>query len=253
LCDAAILFSYNDIKNVGKKTMKPVILLTAGTKEPDKLPKSVVLTDYYMEYIRKGGGIPIITCDERKDELKRLLKISNGLLLTGGGDPNPDYFMEKDENPGYEYDEKRDAMEYELIRLFMEAEKPVMGICRGIQMINIVCGGTLHQDIYKKLNVDHPQDKEHYVYTKKGSWWNNNCGDRFKVNSYHHQALNIIGKDLLPVVFDEESHIIEAIEHKYLPVYGVQWHPERMNNMYKFVERFLIDVDNKLAFHNRFV
>ena len=106
-------------------------------------------------------------------------------------------------------------------------------------MINIACGGSLHQDIYNKLKTDHPFAKDHYVYAKKGSRWEKIYGERFKVNSFHHQALNIIGKNLDVTAFDEESGIPEAIEHSYLPVYGVQWHPERM--------------DNNLAFHNIFV
>ena len=120
-------------------------------------------------------------------------------------------------------------------------------------MINIACGGSLHQDIYKKLKVKHPDNQEHYVCAKKGSWWENNYGERFKVNSFHHQALHEIGKDLEITVFDEKSLIAEAIEHKYLPVYGVQWHPEKMDNMQKYVDRFLADVDNRLAFQKRFV
>ena len=236
---AAILFSYNDIKNVEKKNMKPIILVTAGTKELDNTPRSVVLTYYYLEYIRKSGGVPVIVSNEHTQNLKSLLKISKGLLLTGGVDPNPEYFGEKDENPGYIYDEKRDQMEFELIQLFMKEEKPIMGICRGFQMINIACGGSLHQDIYNKLKIDHPQGKDHYVYTKKESRLQKALGERFKVNSFHHQALNIIGKDLEAAAFDEESGIPEAVEHKYLPVFGVQWHPERM--------------DYNLAFHKIFV
>lgn len=246
-------FSYIVLKIFEKKLMKPIILVTAGTKEMNDLPKSVVLSDYYMEYIRKSGGIPIIVSQETKDNLKRLIKISNGLLLTGGGDCQPKYFEEADESPGYVYDEKRDQMEYELIQLFMKEEKPVMGICRGFQMINITCGGSIHQDIYNKLKFLHQQGKDHYVYTEKDSWWEQNYGKRFQVNSYHHQTLNRIGKDLVPTVYDEESNIVEAIEHKYRPVYGVQWHPERMDNMHKYVDRFMSDVDNCLAFQKRFV
>ena len=120
-------------------------------------------------------------------------------------------------------------------------------------MINIACGGSLHQDINQKLNICHPEGQNHYVQAKEGTWWEKQYGKRFKVNSFHHQALNKIGDNLEAVVFDKSSGIVEAIEHKYLPVYGVQWHPEKMDNMHKYVERFLCDVDNCLAFQNRFV
>ena len=233
--------------------MKPIILLTAGTKEIEGLPKSIIISDYYSEYIRNAGGIPVIASNEKTINLYHLVKISGGLLLTGGGDPDPAYFSEPDENPGYIYDEKRDKMEFELIQMFMKEEKPIMGICRGFQMINIACGGSLHQDIYEKIKEYHPEGKDHYVCSKKGSWWEQVYGPRFMVNSFHHQTLNRIGKNLEVTAIAENTEIPEAIEHKYLPVYGVQWHPERMENMNKYVERFISDVDNCLAFHNRFV
>ena len=148
------------------------------------------------------------------------------LLLPGGGDVHPRYYGE--EIRGSEgIDEARDARELELIDLFRQAGKPILGICRGAQVINVAFGGSLYQHI------------PHHAATEQGDAYHEThttdpmllalYGERFPVNSSHHQAVKEPGEGLRAVQWAEDG-TVEAIRHTSLPVFGVQWHPERMRH-----------------------
>ncbi len=152
----------------------------------------------------------------------------DGLLLPGGTDINPARYREE-MNGSVGIDEELDEGQFRLIDLFVKAEKPVFGICRGCQLMNVYFGGTMIQHISvadAHKGISREQDNMHYAKSVAGSDIDKLYGERFKVNSSHHQACKEIGKGLKVTLWSEDG-IVEALEHETLPVAGVQWHPER--------------------------
>ena len=127
-------------------------------------------------------------------------------------------------------DPLRDDLEWKLIKSFVDRKKPIFGICRGVQVLNAYFGGTLYQDIPDELGGEHAKGVCHPVTLKKDSILGRLFGESLEINSYHHQALKDLGKDLTAVAWsDANGHsIVEAVEHVSLPIWAVQWHPERM-------------------------
>ena len=156
----------------------------------------------------------------------------DGLILCGGNDIDPQYYGEE-LNGAVKVDKERDEAELLLARQFIDAGKPVMGICRGYQLLNVYFGGTLHQHIenvteHRSCGTEGEGDLVHLVKAAKGSIVNRLYGDEFSVNSYHHQAIKKMGKHLKITMTSMDRTVIEGMEHETLPVFGVQWHPERM-------------------------
>ena len=120
---------------------------------------------------------------------------------------------------------ERDAAEFLLLERFTAAGKPVLGICRGLQTINVFFGGTLAQNVPGHEAVD-GEDKLHPVRMAPSSL-SRICGEEAVVNSAHHQAADRLGQGLAAVQWAADG-VVEALEHETLPVWGVQWHPERL-------------------------
>ncbi|MDO4866589.1 MAG: gamma-glutamyl-gamma-aminobutyrate hydrolase family protein [Clostridia bacterium] len=153
----------------------------------------------------------------------------DGLLLPGGGDLNPALYHcpNMGSEPG---DDALDRMQMAALDAFVKAEKPVFGICRGHQLINVYFGGTLIQDLAQApahSRCGGSADKVHDVRSREGSLLYALYGARFPVNSAHHQGIERLGKGLVATQWAGDG-VIEAMEHASLPVFGVQWHPERM-------------------------
>ena len=148
----------------------------------------------------------------------------DGLVLPGGGDVDPSLYGQ--ENQGSRgIDAERDAREISVLRYFWEHNKPVLGICRGCQVINVAFGGSLHQDIPGHGRTD-GQDHQHKASTED-PFLRAIYGERFVVNSAHHQSVDRLGEGLTAVQWADDG-TIEAIRHESLPVFAVQWHPERL-------------------------
>lgn len=152
----------------------------------------------------------------------------DGLILCGGGDIEPKYYNQEI-NGSVRIDAERDIVEFALLKTFVKAKKPVLGICRGHQLINVYFGGSLYQDIPERDLHTNKQDLyiTHNVTAKENSVVYNLYGSTFTVNSSHHQVVDHLGKDMIATAVWNNQYI-EAIEHNTLPIYGVQWHPERM-------------------------
>ncbi len=150
----------------------------------------------------------------------------DALLLPGGGDLEPwRYGQENTASRGLE--PERDEAELRLLQEFTAAGKPVLGVCRGLQTINVFFRGTLAQDI-PGHNAWADGDRLHAVGTAPSPFralW----GERIWVNSAHHQAAGRLGGGLLAVQWAEDG-VVEALCHRRLPVWAVQWHPERLGN-----------------------
>lgn len=152
----------------------------------------------------------------------------DGLILCGGVDLDPQHYGQPMAG-SVDIDAQRDAREFELLKAYIEAGKPVFGICRGYQLINVYFGGTMFQDIPE--TAIHRSGKDFYaahaVSAAPDSIVGRLHGERFFVNSAHHQAVDALGRGLRATAWWNGQYI-EAIEHESLPIFGVQWHPERM-------------------------
>ena len=151
----------------------------------------------------------------------------DALLLPGGGDLEPwRYGQESTAARGLE--PERDRAELALLQEFTAAGKPVLGVCRGLQAINVFFGGTLVQDVpgHGALNG---RDRLHDVWTAP-SFLRPLCGEFRAVNSAHHQAAGRLGSGLRAVQWTGDG-VVEALCHKRLPVWAVQWHPERLGEL----------------------
>ena len=174
----------------------------------------------------------------------------DGLVLQGGADVAPQSYGEKPLKPEWSGDAIRDAYEMELVHLCMSRGKPILGVCRGTQVLNVALGGTLYQDIeslheHKRVhrNWDIYDQHAHEIVVEADSWLGKWYGAEpggpgtnkpFRVNSVHHQGIKVLGKGLVAEAHSVPDGIVEAV--RYQPsdvvagtwVYGVQWHPEFM-------------------------
>lgn len=152
----------------------------------------------------------------------------DGLILCGGGDVDPAYYGEE-MNGSVNPDRARDEAEFAVLKAFVEAGKPVLGICRGHQLINIFFGGTLHQHLPEsELHVSRKDFvNTHPVTAEADSVLGRLYGTSFTVNSSHHQNVKVLADSLRPTAY-WDGRYIEAFEHTSLPILGVQWHPERL-------------------------
>ena len=148
----------------------------------------------------------------------------DGLILAGGGDLDPALYGEKI-NGSKEIDKKRDVAELALCEKFVKQGKPILGICRGHQLLNVYFGGTLIQHIDSHVSND--SAVYHEVEAAEGSIMYKLFGKSVTVNSIHHQAVGLPGEGF-SITQRSPDGIIEAIEHDSLPVLAVQWHPERL-------------------------
>lgn len=191
--------------------MKPRILLSVKSN-----------IQFYVDAVEHCGGeadaryLPRVNADDY-----------DGLILCGGSDIHPKFYGE-DIRGAVNIDLERDECEIALAEAFVRSGKPILGICRGCQLINIYFGGSMiqHLDTYK----DHKKegDAVHEVISEEEGAASLLYGAEFSVNSMHHQAINDLGSGLKVTLRSKKDGIIEAIEHERLPIIGFQFHPERM-------------------------
>lgn len=215
---------------------KPLILMTARDTYLSEYNITMMgNTDEYSRYIRLCGGVPVTYYALNEEEALDALQYADGLLVTGGGDLDPALYGE--ENHGsIEGPEEVDRSDLLLYRAFKKAGKPILGICRGIQVIAAAEGVPLIQDIpseqiYENHNMRNvpvplpPNAKFHDCTFAQGTRLHEIFGDVYPVNSYHHQAVKAV-----PAGFKESARsadgLIEAFE--YGNIIAVQWHPERL-------------------------
>lgn len=148
----------------------------------------------------------------------------DGLLLAGGGDIDPSLYGEEDRG-SRSVDRARDDAEMRLCESFARGGKPILGICRGHQVLNVYFGGSLFQHIHRHSDPDGAVF--HSAKTEKGSVMRALFGEAPCVNSFHHQSVKRLGNGLR-VTQSSDDGTVEALEHGELPIIGVQWHPERM-------------------------
>jgi gamma-glutamyl-gamma-aminobutyrate hydrolase PuuD len=167
--------------------------------------------------------------------LRHYARHLDGLVLQGGADVAPMTYSETPTRPEWSGDRVRDVYELELLHAFIDAGKPVLGICRGCQLINVAFGGTLYQDVATDLPDAQPHVHDAYdahrheiVFPPCSSLGKLFDGrERAVVNSIHHQAVKDLGRDITVEACSAPDGVIEAVRYQRAPfVMGVQWHPE---------------------------
>ena len=212
--------------------MKPIVgVMPLWDEEKD----SIWMLPGYLDGLSQAGALPLIfpfTADE--PELEQLVNMCDGFLFTGGHDVSPELYHEIPLEGLVETCLKRDVMERIVLRMALEKDKPVLGICRGIQFINVFLGGTLYQDI----PTQHPSGTEHRqtapydvpihdVAVAEDSPLARCLGvERLSVNSLHHQAVRKLASSLEAMAFSPDG----LVEAAYMPgkqfLWAVQWHPD---------------------------
>ena len=210
--------------------------------------RNTKLAAAYIEAVEKSGGVPIIfpftDCEKTIDNL---IELCDGFLFSGGADIEPELYGAQRSELCDASEQYRDKLELCVFRKVLVSGKPIMGICRGMQLINVALGGDLYQDIPSeyKTEISHRQMQaknmaSHDAVVVEGTPLFDLLGKtRIAANSFHHQAIKRIGEGLA-VMARAEDGIAEAVyhtEHPYLRAY--QWHPERI---------FKTDADNRMLF-----
>lgn len=191
----------------------------------------------YADAVTKSGGIPF-ALTHQMELINEFTESLDGLLITGGGfDVDPALYGDITIHPSVFLKPERTQFEYNLCKAFMDAKKPILGICGGMQLINVVCGGTLHQHV-PDLAQSIPNLNDHSPATGAKTFAHNillmkNTSlsslvttSQVQVNSVHHQAVKDLGQELIITAISDDG-IIEAIQHTNYPfLHGIQWHPE---------------------------
>lgn len=216
---------------------KPVIGITAGTVF-DQLLRDRVNQSYSLA-VQRAGGIPVLLSPLlTKEELIELRSHVDGVVLSGGGDIDQSFLHGETAINLAFVDARRDKMEFALVKVCLQNDWPVLGICRGCQVMNEALGGQLYTDVpgQRPSGIRHntPEDlprdlKAHSVTLEKGTQIVKILEtDAFPVNSLHHQAIEKVA-DGLRVNAHASDGLIEGIEHPEKRFFiGVQWHPEEL-------------------------
>lgn len=154
----------------------------------------------------------------------------DGLLLPGGGDITPAFFGQKPAG-SKNIDTELDIIQLQALEQAVYYRKPVLGICKGMQIINVFFGGTIIQHMKDyQIHAYQDGDQFHESIIVPDTFLHALYGNQLRVNSAHHQCLDKLGANLLLAQYAQPTPTPEAICHTNLPIYGVQWHPERLGS-----------------------
>ena len=219
------------------KTQKPLIGITAGTiKNRSAIPVCQV-GQAYVDAVRRAGGIPaIIPTGIKLTDLTELVSRFDGFILSGGADIDPERYHSQPHPKIFGVSLQRDAFEFGLLMAILEEDKPLLGICRGFQVLNVGLGGTLYTHIDDQLEgaikhdwfPDYPRDRRsHNIQMAQDSFLERLLEtDQISVNSLHHQGIDVPGKGLEAIGFAPDGLIEAAIVKDARFALGLQWHPE---------------------------
>lgn len=209
--------------------MRVVIAMPRMSTDPEP---TVAQSKYIESLARAGAGMRWVELNDPEQAVQDALTC-DGLLLPGGGDMDPKFYGQERIPACGEPNLLRDAAEPLLLRAFLAADKPVLGICRGIQVMNAVLGGDLYQDIKPFEHLPHNGHwaKVHTVTVRRGTLLSRILGqDTVLVNSQHHQAVDRVAPGFTLAALSEDG-IVEAIEKPDARFcLGVQWHPEWLSD-----------------------
>ena len=211
------------------------------TPTQDENTGRITVNQDYVDAVIRAGALPVLLPLTDKEELwDEMLRRIDGLLLIGGADVDPARYGEDKLPLCGETNPLRDTMEFNLCRMALDRDMPILGICRGHQVLSCALGGSMYQDIAAQFSEtlrhprdDMPRDKAHPVRVEEGTLLHRITGlAHFDVNSRHHQGVKTLGTGLRANAFAPDG-LIEGAE---LPgrrfVLGVQWHPESLSDRY---------------------
>ncbi len=223
--------------------MKPLIGITVGEIQNAMYPWGPIVYGQsygYCEAIERAGGVPcLIPLMSDATNLEQLYKRLDGILCAGGNDLDPALYGEAPQPATVNISKRRDTAEVQLIKWALRDKKPILGICRGMQLLNVVRGGTLYQDIQTQIEnaADHTvstvrRDFENPAHSIKIDQSSRLAGilkkQTIRTNSHHHQAVKDMGKNLQAVAWADDGVVeaIESLDDTY--AIGVQCHPESL-------------------------
>ncbi len=181
----------------------------------------------YADAVTAAGGVPVHL--PQGGNAEQVVSRLDGLLLSGGADIAPSRYGAAVEAELYGPEPERDVFELAVVEATFAAGIPVLGICRGLQLLNVHAGGTLHQHVPDQVRNDLPvNDEPHEVIFDPGSRLYEMYGPRRSINSLHHQTVRDLGAGWRVVGRGPEGHV-EAIEHASREALAVQWHPELLD------------------------
>ena len=217
----------------------PLIGISTGRSSNANTPPAFSLNEAYVEAVSRAGGLPVIIPSGLPSHTyENILHHLSGLLLTGGGDIDPQQYQTDSDNRAKLIDPDRDRSEMDLLSKAIEIHLPFMGICRGIQIVNVALGGTLFVDV----KMDRPNSlkhdyypaseypRDHYAHSMEilpdNRLFDIFGKDKLMTNSLHHQGLNQLGTGLTPVAIAPDG-LVEGVQYSENP-FGIalQWHPE---------------------------
>ena len=186
----------------------------------------------YIHAVRRAGGA-VVLLPPGEEQWRAIAPLLDGLILTGGGDINPDRYYGEEHDTIYNVNDERDGSEFQLAEFALSENLPTLGICRGAQVINVVTGGSLHEhlpDTYGEQTTHRLPPREpvpHTVKLQAGSRLADLLQQsQFDCASWHHQSLKNISDEFRVVAWAPDG-VVEAIEHRSHPwLIAVQWHPE---------------------------
>lgn len=218
---------------------KPLIGIVSGKRMDTEAPftgdvRSDVCKDH-IDAVYKAGGIPIqIPLTDHEDLYDYYVELCDGFLFPGGPDIAPIYYKEPLRTKAGKIYHDLDRYQMGIMKRVLEKKKPLIGICRGMQLLTVAAGGTLYQDLsetgtdQEHYGTSQQWEKVHSIKIKEGSRLHQLLGSELWVNSYHHQCARALGPGTLAAAVAEDG-IIEAIELRdYGFALGLQWHPEMM-------------------------
>lgn len=206
--------------------MKPVIAMPKLSNDPFRI---YMKSKYVFSLWRSGARVRWIR-PENTEENRRLLLECDGLLMPGGVDIEPARYGQETAKECGKIDLARDETEWWILETFLPTKKPVLGICRGIQMLNVFQGGSLHQHIPNHSDFKSRGKGCHRVSIRPNTMLADLLNqEAITVNSLHHQVVDSLGKNLEVCAVSEDGYV-EAVAHTSHPFcLGVQWHPEHMS------------------------
>ena len=191
----------------------------------------------YTEAVRRAGGLPIVAAHVEGDEIVDLLDTVDALLISGGQDMDPAMYG-RDNTSSWKVRPESDAFDLAVTRAAVDRRMPILGVCRGAQVVNVAFGGGLRQEVQAKGCAHHPTYPEmgagprlhrHDVDVVEGSHLAGLYGaGPLTVNSLHHQAIGVVAADLL-VTATAPDGVVEAVEGRRSDIVAVQWHPEMLS------------------------
>lgn len=207
-----------------------------------------------VDIINELGALPVVLPDVPGAKGEDYVDLFDALIIPGGPDADPTFYGEEPSRHIGSTNYKRDVFEAELFKAFYKAGKPIFGICRGCQFINILMGGSVYQDLAADnpdSYIRHSQGADgsyptHHVEVAKGSSLYKSLGATAYVNSRHHQGIKKVGEGLT-VTAKAADGVVEAVETADGQIVAVQWHPENMWQEHAEMRRLFEDFIGRVA------